>query len=64
MIKYLSKDKIALKTFKDFPYSQKKEYVEWITEAKTDTTRQKRMELTLNWLKEGKSRNWKYIKKQ
>lgn len=50
----------ALQVFYDFSYSGKKEYVEWITDAKTDATRQKRMETAAEWLSEGKSRHWKY----
>jgi len=41
-------------------YSHKKEYVEWIVDAKTEATRQKRMETAAEWLAEGKSRHWKY----
>jgi uncharacterized protein YdeI (YjbR/CyaY-like superfamily) len=41
-------------------YSHKKEYVEWIVDAKSDATRQKRMETAAEWLAEGKSRHWKY----
>nr|DAH99194.1 MAG TPA: bacteriocin [Caudoviricetes sp.] len=50
----------AVQVFYDFSYSHKKEYVEWITEAKTEATRQKRMETAAEWIAEGKSRNWKY----
>jgi uncharacterized protein YdeI (YjbR/CyaY-like superfamily) len=50
-------------TFNNFPYSHKKEYVEWITEAKTEATRTKRIATMLEWLEEGKSRNWKYERK-
>lgn len=56
----LKKNKAARDTFESFPYSCKKEYVEWITEAKTDATRDKRLATTLEWLAEGKRRNWKY----
>jgi uncharacterized protein YdeI (YjbR/CyaY-like superfamily) len=59
----LKKNKKALATFEAFPPSHKKEYIEWITEAKTEETRQKRLATTLEWLTEGKSRNWKYQKK-
>ena len=38
------------------------EYVEWITEAKRKEARAKRLETALEWLAEGKSRNWKYEK--
>lgn len=62
--KALQKNKKAAKVFEDFPYSHKKEYLEWITEAKTELTRQKRMATTLEWLVEGKSRNWKYHDKK
>jgi uncharacterized protein YdeI (YjbR/CyaY-like superfamily) len=41
-------------------YSHKKEYVEWIIDAKSEATRQKRMETAAAWLAEGKSRHWKY----
>ena len=57
----LKKNKAAQKTFEDFPYSCKKEYVEWITEAKTEPTREKRLATTIEWLVEGKPRNWKYM---
>lgn len=58
--KALSKNKKALKTFTEYPYSHKKEYLQWITEAKTEETRLKRMTTAIEWLAEGKSRNWKY----
>jgi uncharacterized protein YdeI (YjbR/CyaY-like superfamily) len=38
----------------------KSEYVQWITEAKTEETRQKRMDTSIEWISEGKGRNWKY----
>ncbi len=40
--------------------SQKREYSEWIVEAKTDATRDKRLGIAVGWIAEGKSRNWKY----
>jgi uncharacterized protein YdeI (YjbR/CyaY-like superfamily) len=57
----LRKNKRALATFENFSYSHKKEYVEWISEAKGADTRQRRLETTLAWLAEGKPRNWKYL---
>ncbi|MBI3123579.1 MAG: YdeI/OmpD-associated family protein [Ignavibacteriales bacterium] len=60
--KALKKNKKALGTFTNFSYSRKKDYVEWITEAKTEETRNKRMATAIEWLAEGKSRNWKYEK--
>jgi uncharacterized protein YdeI (YjbR/CyaY-like superfamily) len=56
----LKKNKTAAKAFSDFSPSHRKEYIEWITEAKRDETRQKRVATTLEWLAAGKSRNWKY----
>lgn len=56
----LKKNKKAQATFEAFSYSNKKEYVEWITEAKQEATRQKRLATAILWLSEGKDRNWKY----
>lgn len=50
----------AAATFGKLSPSHRREYVEWITEAKRDETRLKRLALTLEWLAVGKSRNWKY----
>ena len=58
----LKKNKKAEKTFEEFSYSHKKEYVQWITEAKTEETREKRISTAIEWLSEGKKRNWKYEK--
>lgn len=60
LLEALAKHEAAAETFNAFPYSCKKEYVEWITEAKTDATRDKRLATTIEWLAEGKRRNWKY----
>lgn len=62
--KALKKNKKALDVFDKFPPSHKKEYVLWITEAKTDETRNRRMETALEWIGEGKGRNWKYERKE
>lgn len=61
--KALTKNKKAKTAFEEFSLSHRNEYVQWITEAKTETTRDKRMAQTIEWLSEGKSRNWKYTKK-
>jgi uncharacterized protein YdeI (YjbR/CyaY-like superfamily) len=58
----LKKNKKALKAFEEFSPSHRREYIEWITEAKTEATRNKRIQTTLEWLIQGKSRNWKYQK--
>ena len=58
----LQKNKDAHTTFHDFSYTNKKEYVEWITEAKTEETRNKRLETAIEWMAEGIIRNWQYLK--
>ena len=61
--KALNKNKAALRTFLAFSLSNKREYIDWITEAKTEETRNKRMETAMEWMAEGKIRNWKYVRK-
>jgi len=51
----------ARATFEKFSPSHKREYVEWITEAKTEATRTRRLETAIEWMAEGKPRNWKYM---
>jgi uncharacterized protein YdeI (YjbR/CyaY-like superfamily) len=50
----------ARKTWESFAPSHRREYIEWLTEAKRDETRARRLATTLEWLAEGKQRNWKY----
>jgi len=61
--KELKKNEKAKQVFEGFPSSHKREYLEWIIEAKTEETRNKRLAKAIEWLGEGKSRNWKYQKK-
>lgn len=56
----LKKNKRAWATFENLSYSHRKEYVEWITEAKREETRKRRMRTAIEWMTEGKPRNWKY----
>jgi uncharacterized protein YdeI (YjbR/CyaY-like superfamily) len=56
----LKKHKAARETWEKFAPSHRKEYLEWITEAKTDATREKRLQKMIEQLNEGKSRHWKY----
>jgi len=58
----LKKNKKALTTFENFSHSHRKEYVEWIVEAKREETRAKRITTTLELLASGKSRYWKYAR--
>jgi uncharacterized protein YdeI (YjbR/CyaY-like superfamily) len=57
----LAKDKKAKATFDAFSPSHKREYLEWITEAKAEDTRARRIKQALEWMAEGKPRNWKYM---
>jgi uncharacterized protein YdeI (YjbR/CyaY-like superfamily) len=61
LAKALKRNKAAQATFDNFSPSNKREYVAWITEAKTDVTRGKRLETAIEWMAEGKPRNWKYM---
>ncbi|MCB9080666.1 MAG: YdeI/OmpD-associated family protein [Lewinellaceae bacterium] len=56
----LANDEDAKAAFERFSPSHRREYIEWIMEAKTSATQEKRVATTLEWLREGKSRNWKY----
>jgi uncharacterized protein YdeI (YjbR/CyaY-like superfamily) len=60
LISVLKKNKKAQSTFEQFSYSHKKEYVEWITQAKREETRTQRLATAVAWMAEGKARNWKY----
>ena len=57
----LAANKAARATFDKLPPSHKREYVDWITEAKTQATRTRRLETAVEWMSEGKPRNWKYM---
>ena len=56
----LKKNARARATWEGFAPSHRREYLEWIVEAKRDDTRAQRLATTVEWLAEGKSRNWKY----
>lgn len=57
----LAKNAKARKTFENFSYSHKKEYVDWIASAKRDETRQRRWKTAIQWLAKGKPQNWRYL---
>lgn len=61
--KALKKNKKAWQVWEEWTPGKKKEYVDWIKEAKTDITRNKRIETSVEWISEGKIRNWKYVNK-
>jgi uncharacterized protein YdeI (YjbR/CyaY-like superfamily) len=57
----LRRNKAAAATFKAFPPSHQREYVEWIAGAKREETRDRRIAQAVEWLAEGRQRNWKYM---
>lgn len=63
LIRALSKNKKAQQVFEAFAYSHRKEYIQWICDAKTDETRNKRIATAIEWIAEGKGRNWKHERK-
>lgn len=62
LLEALAQNDRAAETFNNFPPSCKRDYAEWIGEAKSEQTRDKRLATTIEWLSEGKRRNWKYEK--
>ena len=63
LAKLLKKNKKARETFEAFSPSHKREYTEWISEAKREETRAKRLETTIAQLEQGKPRQWKYMER-
>jgi uncharacterized protein YdeI (YjbR/CyaY-like superfamily) len=59
-LRALRSNKKALATYEAISPSCKRDYVEWIAEAKTQVTRDRRLETAIQWMSEGKTRNWKY----
>jgi uncharacterized protein YdeI (YjbR/CyaY-like superfamily) len=58
----VKKNEKAYATFEAFSYSNKRDYVEWVTGAKTQQTRDSRLKTAVEWMAEGKVRNWKYMR--
>ncbi len=56
----LKKNKLAAKAFERFSPSCRREYVEWIWAAKRQETKERRVAQAVEWIAQGKSRNWKY----
>lgn len=61
LAKEFKKNKKAEKIFDNFSFTNKKEYIMWLEEAKTAATREKRLAQAIEWITEGKVRNWKYL---
>jgi len=57
----LRRNRKAFLIFEKFTYTNKKDYVEWVTEAKREQTRRRRLDTAVAWMAEGKIRNWKYM---
>jgi len=60
LARVLAGNRAAEATFDGFSASARREYLEWITEAKRAETRAKRLAQAVEWMAEGKKRNWKY----
>jgi uncharacterized protein YdeI (YjbR/CyaY-like superfamily) len=58
----IDKNAKARQTYDAFSPSNQREYLEWITDAKQDETRARRIAQAVEWMAEGKPRNWKYMK--
>lgn len=58
----IRKNKKAGIVFEKFSPSARKEYIDWITEAKAAETKNRRLTQAIEWIAEGKPRNWKYMK--
>lgn len=56
----IKKNKKAWAAYSAFSQTAKNDYIEWIVEAKTDATRERRMAEAVRWMADGKTRNWKY----
>ncbi|MBO9685780.1 YdeI/OmpD-associated family protein [Roseateles chitosanitabidus] len=60
LVAALDRDAAARRTFDGFPPGQRREYIDWIVEAKKPETRERRIAQAVEWMAEGKRRNWKY----
>ena len=58
----LAKNRAARTTFENFPPGHRREYIEWITEAKREETRKRRLVTAVTWMAAGKPHGWKYMK--
>lgn len=60
MLAALKQNRKAFAAWQKFPPSHQREYIEWITEAKAEATRERRLATALTWIAAGRGRNWKY----
>jgi hypothetical protein len=62
LLRAINRSKKARATFDGFAPGQRRDYIEWILDAKQPATRARRVATAVEWLAEGKVRNWKYVK--
>lgn len=62
--KALAASKSAESQFKSFTASQRRDYIEWIADAKREETKTRRIQQAVEWIADGKTRNWKYQRKK
>jgi len=62
LVEALKNNPVSEAVFENFSFTNKKEYVDWLNDAKTDATFQRRLETMLSNLREGKVKEWKYQK--
>ncbi|MEO8460483.1 MAG: YdeI/OmpD-associated family protein [Dokdonella sp.] len=61
LVAALKRNRKAAAVFEKFAPSHRREYIEWLTEAKRAETRERRLATAIEWISEGKQRNWKYM---
>ena len=59
----LKKNAKARETFENFSPTNRRDYIEWISEAKRENTRAERLRTAIDWMAQGKPRNWKYMRR-
>ena len=62
LLQAINKNRKAKATFEGFPPGQRREYIAWVVEAKQAETRHRRIATAVEWMAQGKVRNWKYVK--
>ena len=60
LLEALAANEAARATFDDFPPSARRDYLDWLADAKRPETRAKRLAQAVDWMAEGKRRHWKY----
>ena len=63
LVAALAQNPAAKSHFDAFTPGKQREYVEWLTQAKRDDTRKRRLAQAVEWIAQGKARNWTYKKR-